>query len=115
MHPYHKYYRYRDIDPDEIFLDSSNLPDHNSGQFEGRVESPVSTKAIFFVGIFFVLVATAFGARALQLQVSQGASFAEISRNNVLESSLIFATRGLIYDRAGVQLAWNELQSTRSK
>lgn len=97
-----------EIDPDEIFLDSSNLPSHNKKQFEGRVESPVTGKAIWSVGIAFVIVAGVFTIRAYNLQVLNGGTYSDISRNNSLARSLIFATRGVIYDRNEIELAWNE-------
>ena len=97
-----------EIDPDEIFLDSSNLPSHNKKQFEGRVERPVTGRAIWSVGIAFVIVATAFSGRAYNLQVANGQVYSDISRNNSLDRTLIFATRGIIYDRNGLELAWNE-------
>ncbi len=100
-----------EIDPDEIFLDSSNLPSHNKKQFEGRVERPVTGKAIWSVGIAFALVAAAFSVKAFNLQVSNGPAYSDISRNNSLIRSLIFATRGVIYDRNGLELAWNEAPS----
>jgi penicillin-binding protein 2 len=106
--------RSHEIDPDEIFLDSSNLPDHDAGHFEGKVERPVSRRAVFLVGAFFMLVAFVFGGRAMQLELMQGTAFAEISRENVLQSSITFATRGLIYDRTGRELAWNEMLTPTS-
>src|SRR3989344_3879789 len=97
-----------EIAPDEIFLDSSNLPSHNERQFEGRVDHPVSSGAIWGVGVtFFVLVAV-FSFRSYDLQITHGADYADISRNNRLDRSLIFAARGIIYDRTGRELAWNE-------
>ena len=39
----HKYIK-RDIAPDEIFLDSKNLPEFNTQQFEGRLEKPIPKK-----------------------------------------------------------------------
>lgn len=108
-----RYYSH-EIAPDEIFLDSSNLPDHDSLHFEGKVERPVSRNAVFFVGAFFFTVALIFASRATQLEAAQGATFAEISRDNVLQSSIQFATRGLIYDRTGKELAWNELPAPTS-
>jgi penicillin-binding protein 2 len=103
-----------EIAPDEIFLDSSNLPGHDTFHFEGKVERPVSRRAIFFVGVFFCLAALIFASRAAQLEVAQGAMFAEISRENAIESSITFATRGLVYDRNGKELAWNELPAPTS-
>lgn len=98
----------RDIAPDEIFLDSSNLPRHNRASFEGRVERPVSKRAIAGVGIFFLLITGGYASRAFYLQVAHGAEYAEASRNNALRRSVIFATRGIIYDRTGREIAWNE-------
>ncbi len=98
----------REIAPDEIFLDSTNLADFNVGAFEGRVERPVANRAMYTVGAVFVLVACVFGYRAFSLQVAQGATYADISINNTLSRSVIFSTRGIVYDRTGKELAWNE-------
>lgn len=106
--------RIREIAPEDIFLDSSNLPALSSSQFEGRVEKPVAIRAIFAVGVCFALVVIGFGYRAFSLQVVSGATYADISRENTLDRSLIFATRGVIYDRRGEELAWNEAQSATS-
>lgn len=97
-----------EIAPEEIFLDSTNLPDFNAASFEGRVERPVANRAIFAVGAVFVLVSIGFGYRAFSLQVAQGATYQNISVNNTLSRSVIFATRGIVYDRSGRELAWNE-------
>lgn len=104
---YHRKVR-RDIAPDEIFLDSSNLPGHDRGRFEGRVERPVGTRSVVGVAIFFLCILGGYSARAYVLQVRDGAQYAQVSRENSLERSVIFATRGLIFDRAGKELAWNE-------
>lgn len=101
-----------EIAPDEIFLDSSNLPGHNERQFEGRVEKPVAGGALFGVGAVFVLVMLVFAVRAYNLEVTHGAAYFDASRNNRLERTLLFATRGLIYDRTGHELAWNSASST---
>jgi penicillin-binding protein 2 len=101
----------REIEPDEIFLDSSNLPKLNAGQLEGRVERPVAPIAILMIGIIFALTMTAFAAQAFNLQVMNGETYADISRNNRLERDVIFATRGIITDRNGNELAWNELDT----
>ena len=74
---------YQEIAPDEIFLDSSNLPSHESSQFEGRIEKPVSRGSIFGVGAVFILVAIIFSVRAFDLQVARGADFSAISRDTL--------------------------------
>lgn len=100
-----------EIAPEDIFLDSSNLPGHQISSFEGRVERAIPVRAIVAVGVFFMLLAAGYGARAFSLQVVGGARYAKISQNNTLEKSIQFATRGLIYDRTGRELAWNAPQT----
>lgn len=97
-----------EIAPEEIFLDSTNLPEYNAKAFEGRVERPVANRAIFAVGVVFALVSSAFMYRAFSLQIAHGETYADISINNTLSRSVIFATRGILYDRTGKELAWNE-------
>ena len=50
----------RDIDPDEIFLDSKNLPNFNVYQFEGRIEKPISQTVFNFLVLFIFLVGGGF-------------------------------------------------------
>ncbi len=102
--------RVYEIAPEEIFLDSSNLPEYEAGQFEGRVARPVATRSIFTVGVVFIIVVALFAYRAFNLQISRGSTYASISDNNTLKHSILFATRGVLYDRTGRELAWNEAQ-----
>lgn len=108
----HRKKQVREIAPDEIFLDSSNLPAHDPRQFEGRVERPLARNALIGVGIVFACAMLAFSARAFDLEIANGTAYADASRNNRLDRSLIFASRGVIYDRAGRALAWNEAPPT---
>lgn len=100
--------RVREIDPEDIFLDSSNRAELDAAQFEGRIERPVSHLAIIGVGVVFMLVTLLFVGKAFQLQVIHGTVYADISRNNRLERDVLFASRGVITDRNGTELAWNE-------
>ncbi len=111
MRLFHRSRSTRDIAPDEIFLDSSNLPGHNIVQFEGRVVQELSHRTLLVVGLVFGIVTIAFAFRALSLEVIDGSSYAEISRNNTLDRTVVFGTRGLILDRHGHELAWNEVPS----
>jgi penicillin-binding protein 2 len=96
------------VEPDEIFLDSKNLQNFDRQQFEGRIEKPIPKKTIIFLGFFFIVTVVSFGARLGYLQINKGEAFFQRSESNTLEKVLIFADRGMIYDRNGVELAWNK-------
>lgn len=100
--------RTRDIAPDEIFLDSSNLPAFDTDQFEGRLERVVSPWSFSLLAMAILLVGSIFLIRLWNLQVVEGASYFTVSENNRLNHEVIFARRGLIIDRTGTPLAWNE-------
>lgn len=105
---------YRSIDPDEIFLDSQNLPEFNVHQFEGKIEKPIG-KSIFamFYGALF-LVCFIFVFKLWNLQIAQGETFRERSENNRLHNTIIFADRGNILDRKGKPIVWNTLNPETS-
>lgn len=96
------------IDPDEIFIDATNLPGFDTHQFEGRIELPISEKSYWFVGIVFLIVMIVFSTKTWLLQITQGDLYAERSSKNSLRQTIVFSDRGIIYDRNGVPLAWNE-------
>lgn len=96
-----------EIAPEEIFLDSSNIPAFNRDQMEGRIEKAISIRHIFILGIFFFIIGLFFFGRAYVLQIKEGAAYAKKSEDNRLNNSVIVADRGLITDRNGTLLAWN--------
>ena len=100
-------YLKRDIAPDEIFLDSKNLPCFNTQQFEGRLEKAIPKRSIFSLGIFFVICSLLFIYQLGNLQIVKGEAYFKKSENNTLQKQPIFADRGLIYDRNDVLLSWN--------
>lgn len=104
----------KEIDPDEIFLDSSNLPEFNEHQFEGRFEKPISRRTIFSSGVLLFIILFLFSARSFELQILNGESYAKKSANNTLRRTPIFPERGLIYDRRGAILAWNEYDQSEN-
>lgn len=99
--------RGREIDPDEILLDSSNIPKYDRSQFEGRLEKPISRAALLGIGGVFALILVIFLSQAINLQVVQGEQYLKKSQNNLLHPVPIFASRGAIFDRNGVSLVWN--------
>src|SRR4051812_30279392 len=97
-----------DIAPDEIFLDSTNLPEFDRSQFEGRLEKPISHRIGVIVGIIFAVCGIIVVARLWYLQIQDGNFFAAKSESNSLRHTLVFSDRGVIFDRNNVLLAWNE-------
>jgi penicillin-binding protein 2 len=96
-----------EINPEDIFLDSSNLPEFDDAQFEGRIERPFSKTVPYLVISTFVLVVLIFTLKAWNLQVVKGSEFAERSQNNSLRHTTIFSERGSILDRYGKILVTN--------
>lgn len=97
----------KDIDPDEIFIDSSNLPNFDTHQFEGRIEKSISRRTLFTLGVVMVLILFTFLGQVWSLQINNGEFNFVKSENNRLRHSLIFAKRGVVYDRTGKALVWN--------
>ena len=96
------------LDPDEILLDSSNLPSFDRDQFEGRVERSIKGYIPLFVGLFVFIIFSGFLTQIWMLQVARGEELSELSSKNRLNHVVIFADRGVVYDRRGEELVWNE-------
>ncbi len=97
--------RKTEINPEDIFIDSSNLPAFDKDQFEGRIERPIDqgvsrVSVGIIVFLFLVLL-----LRAGDLQVLQGKAYAKRALENQLNQQIIFADRGDILDRNGLILA----------
>jgi penicillin-binding protein 2 len=107
-----KQYRNVEIEPDEIFLDSHNSPDYNPHQLEGRIERSIPKYTPMLLGGFFILIALGFLWRVGTLQIFEGEKFLALAENNRLQHAIIFSERGVIFDRNGEQLAWNEPRTT---
>jgi penicillin-binding protein 2 len=99
--------RGREIAPDEILLDSSNLPNFDTDQFEGRLERPIPRAALFGVGSILVLVLLVFLFQAGKMQIARGEEYYTRSEKNLLRPVPLFAGRGALFDRNGTELAWN--------
>ena len=103
--------KHREIDPDEILLDSANAGEFDLDQFEGRIERPLGRRSFIAAGILMSVLALLLLGRAGNLQILNGTAYAKQARENQLEQKIIFADRGVIDDRAGRRLAWNERAS----
>lgn len=99
--------RVTEIAPEEVLIDSRNIPDFDTTQFEGRIERPISRAMLYAVAGSFSLLALVFIGQAWHLQIAKGEEYAERSERNMLRPVPVFAARGVIMDRNGSLLAWN--------
>ena len=104
--------QYKDIDPDEIFIDGENLPEFDVHQFEGRIEQPISKNSISLLALLFLIIGSVFIYKLWGLQVTEAKKYTQKSENNRLADSIVFANRGVIFDRNDTPLAWNDLNTT---
>ncbi len=93
--------------PDEIFLDSRNLPEFDVQQFEGTMEKAIAKANLYLFSVVCFLVFFIFLGRIFYLEAVLGKHYANRSSNNSLNLTVIFPARGNIYDRRGEELAWN--------
>ena len=100
------------VEPYEIFLDSQNPQGFDRQQLQGKIEKPISKRTILVLGLFFGVFTIIFFSRLGYLQVEKGEAYLERSKNNTLEHAILFADRGIIYDRNQIELAWNEQEKT---
>jgi len=100
--------RRKQIEFDEVFIDAFNLPLFNTKRMEGRVEAPLTSRNIYIIGVIFLLIVMLFCWYLFKLQVIEGSEMLKLSEINKLDNAIIFAKRGVIYDRHQKPLAWNE-------
>lgn len=101
----------QEIEADEILIDASNVGKFDVDQFEGRIERPISTQAIFVAGGLVLLLMCVYAGRAFDLQFINGTAYAKQAAENQLSEQIIFADRGVIEDRTGTPLAYNTLRN----
>lgn len=105
---------YKDINPEDIFLDSANLPGFAEHRFEGRIEKPMSRHTFGVMKVVLSMLVLVIVGRMWALGVKDGHIYAEISENNRLAQTTIFANRGVVYDRNDIELAGNAVKEEES-
>lgn len=98
----------RPVEFDEILMDVSNLLSFNTARLEGRRELPITPASIYLVAAVFVFMSLGFFTKIYALQIERGEEFRSISENNSIDSTAIIAERGVVYDRRGEMVIWNE-------
>jgi penicillin-binding protein 2 len=101
----------REIDPEDVFIDSANLPGFERDRFQGKIEKPMGGKTFMVFKLILMFVLVVLSGKLLSLQIIKGNTYAEVSENNRLDHTMIFANRGVILDRNGVELATNGIRN----
>ncbi len=96
------------VEVEDVFLDATHLSPLAQARLEGKRELPITTTSLVLVGVAFMVVGTLFLVRVYDLQVVRGAEFSAIADNNSVGQTAIIAERGVVYDRFGALLAYNE-------
>lgn len=90
-------------------MDSKNIPGFETERLEGKLERSISQRTFLWVIIFFGVVSSLLFARIFNLEIIKGSAMALRAENNHLRKVFIPANRGIIYDRQGKELAWNDV------
>lgn len=101
-----------EINPEDIFIDSANLPGLDRDRMEGRLEKPIGERTFLMLKILFVCVGLILAGKLSKLQIVKGQAYAAVSTENRLDRKIIFADRGVILDRNGEVLAGNAVRGT---
>ena len=100
---------------DEALFDSKNVSDLNESKFEGILEKSIQDKNMSYLLKIFLFISFILIAQIFYLQVINHNKYSVKSRNNFIKEEPIFLERGLIYDRNGVELAWNSSEIVRDE
>lgn len=100
------------VSVEEVLLDGSNLNEFDYSRLEGKRERRITDKEVRLVWIVFLLIAAGFFYQILQLQLVEGAHYRSIAENNQVDETVIIAERGVVTDRNGELMIWNEVDTS---
>lgn len=89
----------------DIFLREEDYAEHS------RLELPIRKNSSYILLFLTILTLAVFSFRLFNLQIVNGQAYQEQSEQNRLRHSSMLAERGVVYDREGVELIWNEESS----
>lgn len=98
----------KEINPEDIFLDATNISKINRDELVGSFERPIHNSIFIFLSFIVIMFLGVFFAKAYEIQIVQGEKFLKYSENNYIKERPVFSYRGVIKDRNGILLAWNQ-------
>ena len=101
-----------DVSVEEVLLDASNIPEFNRDRMEGKRELRITDRSLSVVWWLFIGIAGIFLYQVFSLQVVSGAEYRSMAENNQVDQAVIIAERGVVVDRTGESMIWNEVDTT---
>ncbi len=98
----------RNIELHETLVDYASDKYFSFDRAEGRLIRPISSASIIIIATIMISFIFILLGRVWYLQILEGERYRDISDNNSFSREIVFAKRGLIKDRNGVELAWNK-------
>jgi len=102
----------KQVDVEEVLLDASNIPEFNRARMEGKRELPITKRSVQTILFIFMFIAGGFLVKIISLQIINGEEFLKIAENNSVDKATIIAERGVVYDRRGEMMIWNEVDES---
>jgi penicillin-binding protein 2 len=102
----------KQVDVEEVLLDASNIPDLNRARLEGKRELPITARNFFVLWLVFGVTLVTFLVQIFSLQIVRGEEYRTIAERNRVDKAVIIAERGVVYDRTGEMLVWNEIDES---
>jgi len=93
---------------EDVLLDAASISSLAQARLDGKRELRITSLSVVLVGVVFLLVGVVFLFRVFSLQVVRGEEFTEIANSNSVGQTAMIAERGVVYDRHGTLLAYNE-------
>jgi len=99
----------KDIEPQEVFLDSlARKREAELGISERKFEVPLSKKILKGFLVFVIVLLFILFAKTFQFQVLENKKFSALANENKFIIHSIRAARGVIYDSKGEQIVFNK-------
>lgn len=102
----------RQVEVEEVLLDASNIPSFNRGRLEGKRETPILRRNVYIIGVVFTCIVLVYFYQIFSLQVVQGSEYKAIAESNRVDREVVIAERGVVFDRNGELVVWNEVDET---
>lgn len=104
----------REVLPDHFLYDDVNISNLEHDRMEGSIERPIHGAVTIALGVCVAVFALLF-LRTVWLQTVDKKQYQQIAESNRFDRTIVFAPRGVIFDRNQKPLAWNTITKLSRK